>query len=148
MKVLTGMFVLLLLSPVMAEVYQWRDEHGRLQFSDSPPTQKLGTPSPEVEQIKLVPITEIQSITPENTLTSPSDWQKKEAAAKARKKKRRLEREKEKRRIAANKRRCKNVRAKYRNHQMKPLSANSLSSLRKKHETRDRLKQKIKEYCH
>ncbi|MCH2039402.1 MAG: DUF4124 domain-containing protein [Saccharospirillaceae bacterium] len=148
MKLLTGMLLLLLLTPVMAEVYQWRDEHGRLQFSDSPPAQQSGKDTLRVETIKLEPITEIQSVKPKVSLTPAGRWREKEAAAKSRKKNRRLEREREARRSAANKRRCKNARSKYRSHQMKPVAAGSLSSLRKKHARRERLKQKMKAYCH
>jgi len=147
MKALTGMFLLLLLKPVIAEVYQWRDEHGRLQFSDSPPPQQLGKTSPKVETIKLEPISEVQSVKPKAGFTSTGRWREKEAAAKSRKKQRRLEREREERRMAAKKRRCKSARSKYRSNQMKSLSANSLSSLRNKHAKRDRLKQQMKENC-
>lgn len=38
---LYGLLVCLLLPTLaQAEIYQWRDEHGRLQFSDEPPDKK------------------------------------------------------------------------------------------------------------
>lgn len=132
---------------VSAEIYQWKDEHGRIQFSDSPPKEKLGQNKPDVTQVELKPITEIQSVKPAKGLQSDSGWREREASAKARKKARRLEKERLARKAEARKRRCKKARANYRTFQARPYGATDLNAMRAKRAKRDRLKQRIKDNC-
>jgi len=138
---------LVLILPASAEIYQWKDEHGRIQFSDSPPKEKLGQNKPDVTQVELKPITEIQSVKPAKGLQGDSGWREREASAKARKKARRLEKEKLARKAEARKRRCKRARANYRSFQSRPYGSTDLNAIRTKRAKRDRLKQRMKDNC-
>ncbi len=60
----SGLWVLLLL-PVQAEVYKWTDEHGRVHFSDRPPSEdtpeyQLRTPAAKASPVLPESLTEAE----------------------------------------------------------------------------------------
>lgn len=143
----TFLMLWLVATVVSAEVYQWRDERGRLQFSDSPPEAGL-TNRPSVKTIELQPLVETQSVAPKPSVFGDSYWRDKELSARKNKQQRRLERERKEKQQMDKQRRCQKTRSQYRAFRLKTLSAKSLEALRKKRDRGARLKRLIKEYCY
>lgn len=141
--------ILLMVSETsVAEIYQWKDENGKIQFSDSPPKRKYKQPSPEVTRLKITPVTQVQSIRPKEIDDYQKDnWKKREESARKQKKKRRQERERLAKKKRKNDKLCDKARIKYRQFTTKATGRTDLASLRKKREKRDTLKGKIKRYC-
>ena len=135
--------LLLAAYPALAEVYQWRDSHGRLQFSDKPPAEL--TPNQAVEVRQLEPLPASQSVAP--PAFHNSDWRAKEQQAYRNKKQRRLKQERLAKQAKKKKEACKKARSRYRTFQAKPYGSTSLEAIRKKRERRDKLKARMRRAC-
>ena len=127
-----------------AEIYQWRDEHGRLQFSDSPPA--ASDSAQEVQQRKLEPLEEIGTVKPR--ATHSTNWRAQEQSAYKRKKRNRLKQERNERAKERKRQRCKQARSRYRSFQARRYGATDMNSIRQKRATRDRLKRRMKDACY
>jgi len=140
---------LLLSSQLHAEVYRWTDENGRTHFSDRPPSGNT-EPSAGVDTI------EEESLAPQNTFApqhenyegNGTDYRQREKEVKAERKQKRIERERKQAAAVVKKQKCKEARENYRLYNIGKSRAESLESLMKQRQRRDRLKEKIKTYCY
>lgn len=132
-----------------AEMYQWRDQHGRLQFSDKPP--------PSAVAVDSVPLPSAQGRSNWLTFTPPAvaldarDQANKTAAsnerAKKHSKKSKLTQQQLLKQKAKRKQKCDSARQNYLAFVRKKYKKTDLASLKKRLAKRQRLDQKQKRWC-
>ena len=123
-------------SPVHAEVYQWRDENGRLHFSDEPPDGQKS------EQVDLKPASGYSppSAHREAGRYVVQDSMRKHRSSGPSRALKSYRTQEEASRKARRKASCRSARDRYRN-----ISVRNGWAYREK---KDRLRKRIKEYCH
>lgn len=145
---------LLATAEMYQDVYQWRDQHGRLQFSDKPP-QTATTVDAEIESI---PFPSEKKRSNWLTFTPPSvalDQPQKAAGSHERSKKHDKKHGKKRKptqqqllkQKAKRKQKCDSARQKYLAFVRKKYRKTDLASLKKRLAKRQRLNQKQKRWC-
>ena len=127
--------------PASAEIYQWRDQHGQLHFSDRAPENR------EHEIKDLAPISTYEYVIPDVKDESKARKARNQSRLES-KKKQRLADEKAARLKAGREKKCRQARQDYRSGEGRYRAQPGLDDLKKARRRIDAINERIKVYCY
>lgn len=132
---------ILMALPASAEIYQWRDQHGQLHFSDRAPENR------EHEIKDLAPISTYEYVIPDVKDESKARKARNQSRLES-KKKQRLADEKAARLKAGREKKCRQARQDYRSGEGRYRAQPGLEDLKKARRRIDAINERIKVYCY